>query len=158
MRRKTLFFYFIFIFIFFAVSWSSYGPIVSNKVSWSQIHYNLYFSYYFHSRQWWLIDLKLNHWCLLNFGLYVAEGRTDFHSEWIFVWYIPRGQKVILQGDASHLMNTLTMKAVKNTCELPVQEIWGIPLIFASWLFPLSGRKAVIWKADFCNTVDIIYN
>lgn len=73
MRRKN---------IFFAISWSSYGPIMSNKASWSQIHYNLCFSYYFHSRQWWLIDLKLNHWCLLNFGLYVTESRTDYHSEW----------------------------------------------------------------------------
>lgn len=36
----------------------------------------------FHSGQWWLVDLKLNHWCLLNLSLYVAEGRTDYHSEW----------------------------------------------------------------------------
>lgn len=41
------------------------------------------FSYYFfYSGQWWLSDLKPNHRCLLNLGLYVAEGRTDYHSEW----------------------------------------------------------------------------
>lgn len=28
----------------------------------------------------------------------------------ILVWPIPRGQKVILQGDASHLRNTLTIE------------------------------------------------
>lgn len=28
----------------------------------------------------------------------------------ILVWCIPRGQKVILQGDASHLRNTLTIE------------------------------------------------
>lgn len=41
----------------------------------------------------------------------------------ILVWLIPRGQEVILQGDASHLRNTLTMKAVKNTCGLPVRQV-----------------------------------
>ena len=67
----------------FTVSWNSYGPIMSNKASWRQIRYNLFFFLlFFHSGQWWLSDLKPNHQCLLNLGLYVAEGRTDYHSEW----------------------------------------------------------------------------
>ena len=67
----------------FTVSWNSYGPIMSNKASWRQILYNLYFFLlFFYSGQWWLSDLKPNQQCLLNLGLYVAEGRTDYHSEW----------------------------------------------------------------------------
>lgn len=67
----------------FTIPWNSYGPIMSNKASWRQIRYNLYFFLIiFQSGQWWLSDLKPNHQCLLNLGLYVAVGSTDYHSEW----------------------------------------------------------------------------
>ena len=55
---------------------------MSNKASWRQIRYNLYLFLLFFTVDSDDSDLKPNHQCLLNLGLYVAEGRTDYHSEW----------------------------------------------------------------------------